>query len=496
MLRKSFHFDSYTSALQFAQKVDQMSTIMDHHANMRIVHQCAKGVDLEMEFFSFEANELTQKDYDAARAVDLIHQDKPIEMSDFGYDLREGSIALFPADPRGSSRLLRVDSRGRVSHFDRFADSVPSLLEGCHVVFNDSRVLDARLSVKLGDGKEVELMLLDLGNIDPALSCSEHAIRAMIRSESVSKGDVYVEPASGAEVEVVDVRGVWEEEEGSGGNGCDCVVKIRSRDDIATFLGSNGSVPIPPYLNRDAVPSDKNRYNNVYAKDGGSVAAPTAGLHFTDEVLKELGESNISTLTLHVGAGTFMPVLSRDAREHPMHAEHFFVRVGELRRIVDSLERGKPLLVVGTTSTRTLESLYWLGAKLLRGLLPPNSNGIRRLELGQFDWIPLSVADPSISPASALGALIDGLRDDEIVGGRTSLMITPNSYKFKVIDHLITNFHAPDSTLMLLVSAFLGKQSNVARIYETAQKRGYRFLSYGDACLFSRPGIKLPSDRQ
>lgn len=269
-------------------------------------------------------------------------------------------------------------------------------------------------------------------------------------------------------------------------------MRIQSTDCIGDFLSSNGSVPIPPYLNRKAEPSDKERYNNVYAKDGGSVAAPTAGLHFTDEILDLVGKSNISQLTLHVGAGTFMPVLSKDARDHQMHAETFFVNVGELRCIISGLEKGKPLLVVGTTSTRTLESLFWLGVKKLRGF--PNSDD--NLELKQFEWIPLSVGDGKyVNAADALNALIEGKSDDEMISGRTSLMITPNSYKFRVIDHLITNFHAPDSTLMLLVSAFLGKQSNITTIYEDAQDRGYRFLSYGDACLFSRPGVALPCEK-
>ena len=287
---------------------------------------------------------------------------------------------------------------------------------------------------------------------------------------------------------------LWEEEAESGGNGCDCVVRIHSREDIGNFLHSNGSVPIPPYLNRDTVPSDEERYNNVYAKDGGSVAAPTAGLHFTQEVLRELGKSNMSSLTLHVGAGTFMPVVSTDARDHKMHAEHFVVNVGELRSIVKAIEQGKPLVVVGTTSTRTLESLFWLGAKRLRGL--PDSDNVQKLTLGQFEWIPLSVADPGLPPASALGALIQGMHDHEFIRGQTSLMITPNSYRFKVVEHLVTNFHAPDSTLMLLVSAFLDKQSSVPRIYEDAQKEGYKFLSYGDVCLFSRPGVELPLDKK
>jgi S-adenosylmethionine:tRNA ribosyltransferase-isomerase len=174
-----------------------------------------------------------------------------------------------------------------------------------------------------------------------------------------------------------------------------------------------------------------------------------------------------------------------------MHAEHFYVNVGELRRIVKALEAGKPLTVVGTTSTRTLESLYWIGLKRLIGL--PKSEDLKQLELEQFEWIPLSVRDSSITSVSALSSLVEGLNDDDVISGKTSLMITPNSYKFKVIDHLVTNFHAPDSTLMLLVSAFLGKQTHVTKVYEDAQDKNYRFLSYGDSCLFSKPGVQLPS---
>lgn len=132
---------------------------MDHHANMSIVHKCVNGVDMELSFFSFEANELTSKDYAAAKAIDFMHQDNPIVMGDFGYNLKQESIALHPAEPRGSSKLLRVDAQGKVSYYENFANSIPKLLEGCHVVFNNSRVLDARLSVKLNNGAEVELMV-------------------------------------------------------------------------------------------------------------------------------------------------------------------------------------------------------------------------------------------------------------------------------------------------------------------------------------------------
>ena len=154
--------------------------------------------------------------------------------------------------------MLRVNSEGSVSYFDHFGKHIPSLLEGCHVAFNNSRVLDARLSVDLGEGKEVELMLLDLGDINPAVSCSDHNIRAMIRSDSVRNGDVYT--VNDTNVEIVRVCGIWEEEAESGGNGTDCIVKIHSIDVVSEFLESNGAVPIPPYLNREAVESDKVRF--------------------------------------------------------------------------------------------------------------------------------------------------------------------------------------------------------------------------------------------
>ena len=160
-----------------------------------------------MEFFSFEAKELTETDYDAAKAVDLIHGGNPIKMSDFSYDLKQDSIALFPAESRGSSKLLQVDSKCGVSYKPHFANSIPDAIAGCHVVFNNSRVLDARLSVEVGSGEKMEFMLLDLGNVDAALPCSDHTIQAMIRSEAVVKGGMYAEPVSGVKIEVVDIKG-------------------------------------------------------------------------------------------------------------------------------------------------------------------------------------------------------------------------------------------------------------------------------------------------
>jgi S-adenosylmethionine:tRNA ribosyltransferase-isomerase len=191
-------------------------------------------------------------------------------------------------------------------------------------------------------------------------------------------------------------------------------------------------------------------------------------------------------VTLHVGAGTFQPVVSSDARDHAMHSESFSVSVREVKNIVAASKAGKPLVVVGTTSARTLESLFWMGVKRIRGLDNGDSSN---LVLGQFEWAPLGVGEGKIvSREAALEALIADMDEDAYVSGQTSLMITPGHYDFKCADHLVTNFHAPDSTLMLLVSAFVGSGSTIKEIYEDAQEKGFRFLSYGDVCLFSRPG--------
>ena len=216
------------------------------------------------------------------------------------------------------------------------------------------------------------------------------------------------------------------------------------------------------------------------------------GLHFTDKLLNEIGSDNCSYLSLHIGAGTFKPVMVDDALDHEMHAEAFSVSVRELKRIIAALKNKKSLIVVGTTSSRTLESLFWCGVKRIRGL-DDDGDGSNVLRLCQFDWVPLNAGGGrNISTVAALEALVHGLDETDFIQGRTSLMISPPIYDFKVVDHLVTNFHAPDSTLMLLVSAFMkdASGSKIPKIYEDAQENGYRFLSFGDVCMFSRPGVK------
>ena len=505
-LHRSIHFVDYDAALSFANKVNTMSSEMDHHANLSFTHKCVNGVDVDLEYFSFEANELTDKDYEAARKVNEIIlkvEGEKIKMSDFTYNLRFDSIAKYPAEPRGSSKLLNVDTDGNVRYFDNFSDSILPFLSNAHVIFNESKVVNARLSVNSVEDSNkksgFEMMVLDLGeNLDK--TCADAELTVMVRKEGVRVGDIFEENVKGsASFVVVAVKGPWIEDEKSNGNGTECTVKCLVEDtnihSVSELLRSVGSVPIPPYLDRDAEASDEHAYNNVYASGEGSVAAPTAGLHFTDPLLAKIGQDNISYLSLHVGAGTFKPVVAEDVRDHAMHGETFVVSVGELQRIIESLESRKRLVVVGTTSSRTLESLYWCGVKKIlecrhRDLGFNAVGDDNAMILGQHEWsdLELLLANDglNITAVDALKAVINDKSHAETISGRTSLMIF-SGYKFRVVEDLITNFHAPDSTLMLLVSAFLGNPEKVRSVYENAQDRGYRFLSYGDACYFSRP---------
>jgi len=407
-----------------------------------------------------------------------------IQMSDYTYELDDASIAIYPASPRGSSKLLRVNENGEVSHFSSFSESFVSLAKGAHVVFNESRVLDARLFVKTNGDQKVEMMILDMGDIDITAPCNETFLTVMLRTDQVQAGDVFDDAIGGiGNIEIAKVNGIWEEDVKSDGNGTECVIRILETMSLEEYLAVAGNVPIPPYFHRDAEISDKESYNNIYAATGGSVAAPTAGLHFTDQVLADLGATNCSFLSLHVGAGTFKPVIVLDARDHTMHAETFSVSVLEMKRIVAVMEVGKPLIAVGTTSSRTLESLYWCGVKRLNGMEIDTMN----LSLGQFEWMSLMALKPTVSASRAFQSLLEDLKDHDVVCGKTCLMIVPGSYEFKVVDHLVTNFHAPDSTLMLLVSAFLKSGEKIKLIYEEAQRNGYKFLSYGDVCMLTRP---------
>jgi S-adenosylmethionine:tRNA ribosyltransferase-isomerase len=260
------------------------------------------------------------------------------------------------------------------------------------------------------------------------------------------------------------------------------VVRFSWDDPTLAFgelLAQAGLIPLPPYLNREAEAADEDRYQTIYARAEGSVAAPTAGLHFTDAVFAELDQLGIHRrfVTLHVGAGTFRPVKSDTLADHDMHRETIDVSRPLIAQLLAQLEAGLPIIPVGTTSLRTLESVYWYGVQCLQGRAQP----AEEIFIGQ--WEPYEPAHQGVSPIEALRAILRQLPSDGALRGQTQLLIGPG-YQYRLIDGLITNFHQPRSTLLLLVAALIGDHWKEAYAY--ALKNNYRFLSYGDSSLLWR----------
>jgi S-adenosylmethionine:tRNA ribosyltransferase-isomerase len=251
-------------------------------------------------------------------------------------------------------------------------------------------------------------------------------------------------------------------------------------------LASAGVIPLPPYLDRESTEADRERYQTVYARHEGSVAAPTAGLHFTDRVFADLAARGVqrSYVTLHVGAGTFKPVKSDTLDGHDMHTESIFVSRQTLLALQATLQQGAPVIAVGTTSLRTLESLYWHGAALLAG---QTFDG--RLSVSQ--WQPYETPGPLPTAAESIAATLGALEAKSLdaLEGHTQILLAPG-YAFRMADGLITNFHQPKSTLILLVAALIG--DDWRRVYDHALENGFRFLSYGDSSLLLRPKNPLP----
>jgi S-adenosylmethionine:tRNA ribosyltransferase-isomerase len=245
---------------------------------------------------------------------------------------------------------------------------------------------------------------------------------------------------------------------------------------FAEVLEQAGDIPLPPYIKRETETDDTERYQTIYAKDEGSVAAPTAGLHFTNGIFNELEKKNIKKgfITLHVGAGTFKPVKAAAMEDHVMHAEWIDVEVSMINILIDQID--DPIIAVGTTATRTLESLYWMGVK---AHLDPS---ISNLQLSQWDVYEEPLLSNTISPKEALTALLNWLQKNGVskLFTNTQLLIAPG-YTFRIVNAIITNFHQPQSTLLLLVAAAVG--DDWKKIYDHALQHDFRFLSYGDGCL-------------
>ena len=396
-----------------------------------------------------------------------------IRIEDYTYDLPAERIAKYPlAERDGAKMLYYADNNIKSYSFTDLPNLVPS---NSVLVMNTTKVIRARLTFFRQTGARIEVFCLEPyapALYELSLSAKHEVIWHCLVGQSRKWKEEYLCQllADGTLLKVSRVNGNC-----SGGN----LIRFEWSNDMTfgELLEHLGELPIPPYLNRDTEESDLRDYQTVYAREAGSVAAPTAGLHFTEDLLSKLNEKGIDQIpiTLHVGAGTFLPVKSATMGEHEMHTEVIEVRLSSLRSIYDSLLAKRPIVSVGTTSTRTLESLYYMGVQVIENVKDP---------LSVPQWIPYQTTSTATTE-EAIKALIDYLEEKGVdrLFGQTQLIIVPG-YTYSLVDFLITNFHQPNSTLLLLVAAFVGDDWH--KIYEFALKNDYRFLSYGDGSLLKK----------
>ena len=397
-----------------------------------------------------------------------------IKIEDYNYPLPDEKIAKFPLAERHMSKLLF--SNGEVIEEKKFINLPKLLPKKLLLVFNETKVVNARLIFKKSTGATIEIFCLE--PVEPVV---DFQLAYQQKSPVVWKcfignakrwksGELEMKFESNGSVITLYAEKTKQLSEGF-------LVTFRWENIDVPFLeiiNNAGFIPIPPYLNRKADNQDSIRYQTVYAEHEGSVAAPTAGLHFTPKIISELKNYGIETdkLSLHVGAGTFKPVVSQTIATHEMHTEKVVIGISTLKHILKKLN--DPIIPVGTTSMRTIESLFWMAVKLQKG----DSN----FAVEQWDPYKL-IVEFDFTSAKALTLLINYLEENNLeeLKGETRLMIAPG-YKFRIATGLITNFHQPKSTLLLLVSALIGDSWKQA--YEFALNNNFRFLSYGDSCLF------------
>ena len=405
----------------------------------------------------------------------LLEKVTGISISDYAYDLPDEKIAKYPLDERDQSKLL-VWKNGLIqdSQFGNLPEFLPS---NSLLIFNNTKVIRARLHFQKETGAKIELFCLD--PVDPsdyqiAFQTTQSCVwKCMIGNQKKWKGDRLRKIITIDETEIE----LCAEQTDPENNKSLIRFSWNNPDfEFSRIIEYAGSLPIPPYLNRETEQSDLERYQTVYSKVKGSVAAPTAGLHFTDKVFSHLTEDGheMAELTLHVGAGTFQPVKSEILSGHEMHSEHLYISRDFLKKLIG--HSGKKI-AVGTTSVRTLESLYWLG------LQAHQNPEISISDLKVTQWEAYQAEISSIEANNALQALIQLLERNqtEYLSASTQIIIVPG-YQFRIVDGLITNFHQPQSTLLLLISAYLGEEWR--RIYNHALANNYRFLSYGDSNLY------------
>lgn len=402
----------------------------------------------------------------------MMKEVKDISIEEYDYPLPDERIAKYPLAERDASKLLVLkDNAIRASQFKHIGQFLPN---DALLIFNETKVIRARLQFLKDTGSHIEVFCLEpdddyqiaFSSVSPVrwkclvgnskrwregllgMTLDVNGQSVVLNANRIEKNDQYSE-----------IEFSWKPE----------------NVPFASILEAAGEIPLPPYLHRDAEPEDRDRYQTVFARYDGSVAAPTAGLHFTQLLIADLKTAGFQfdEVTLHVGAGTFRPVATETIGEHAMHSETIIVR----RSLIENLIRhlNKNIIPVGTTSTRTLESLYWIGLML-------REQGLELRNLHVDQWYPYE-SHESLSTEDSLQMILQYLDKHQLtrLEASTSLMIAP-SYRMRVITGLITNFHQPKSTLLLLVSALIGEKWK--ECYRFALDNGFRFLSYGDSCLF------------
>jgi S-adenosylmethionine:tRNA ribosyltransferase-isomerase len=408
------------------------------------------------------------KDFEAIRTID------------YNYNLPDERIAKFPLTKRDSSKLLIYNS-GKISHnlFTSLPEHLPS---GALMVFNNTKVIQARLHFRKeptggpkSQGALIEIFLLE--PVSPAdyqlmftqtEECTWHCLVGNLKRWK--EGSLKKNISIGAKEICVTAERIESTNNGH-------IIKFRWNGNVtfAELLEATGEIPIPPYLNRESQESDKTTYQTVYSKIKGSVAAPTAGLHFTDTVLANLDSHNIEReeLTLHVGAGTFKPVKSENIAGHEMHTEYIVVKKSTIEKLI---AHNGEAIAVGTTSVRTLESLYYIGVYL------SNHPDASEEEMHVQQWTPYNSENNKLTTIESLHHILNYLNNHHLDSLKTStcIIIVPG-YKFHIVKMMVTNFHQPQSTLLLLVSAFVN--GNWKEIYNYALENDFRFLSYGDSSL-------------
>lgn len=391
-----------------------------------------------------------------------------INIQDFNYNLPDDKIAKYPLKNREDSKLL-IYNKGKIEE-QSFNNITGLISKNDFLVYNNTKVIQARLKFKKETGANIEVFCLEPYspadyslNFQAKKSCKWKCIvgnlkkwkQGKISSKINNTDTIFAE-----KIETIDATHI---------------IEFTWNNNTLTFaeiLEQSGQTPIPPYLKRDSEKSDTNRYQTVYSKHKGSVAAPTAGLHFTNSIIETLKQkgTNIGNITLHVGAGTFKPVQSNSVSEHEMHSEHFLVTKNLIENLIKNIGN---IIAVGTTTVRTLESLYYIGLKLET---KPNNLNFHIKQWEVYDLLN------KIDVKKALQNILNYMNENELnkIEASTQIIIVPG-YKFHIVNKLITNFHQPKSTLLLLISAFIGDDWKLN--YEYALKNNFRFLSYGDSSM-------------